>query len=344
MSFVRFKVFIALMVVFFLILGSFFYVLDAVSKPASQVDEVVGFNIKSGEGIKEISNNLQTAGLIKNKSVFQVYTYFIRVNDELKAGQYSLSKKMTIKQITDVLKQGGLSANERWITVTPGQNKNDIADYLEKQGIVKKEDFIKAVDISDSRQIIPSKTYEFLKDKAQGQGLEGYLFPDTYRIFINAGSAGIIEKMLDNFNQKLTLELKEAIESRHKTIYEIVTMASILEKEVTKETDRKMVSDIFWRRIDAGMPLQSDATVNYVTGKSSLQPLISDTQVDSPYNTYLYKGLPPGPICNPSLDSIKAAIYPKENDYWYYLTKKDGATVFAKTAEEHVENKAKYLD
>jgi UPF0755 protein len=331
------------MVIFFLILGSFFYLLDAVSKPASKNKEETVFVVKQGDGLKEISNNLKNENLIKSKLTFEVYAFVIRVNNKLQAGEYRLSYDMNIKKITDILSQG-LVLNEVTIKIIEGWNKNEIGEYLEKQGIVSKNDFLAAANVTDSRKIIPNKTYGFLSEKVLNHGLEGYLFPDTYKIYKDSEPPDIIEKTLDNFDKKINSELRNEIKKQNKTIYEIVTMASILEKEVRKETDRKMVSDIFWRRIEAGMPLQSDATVNYVTGKSLLQPSLNDTQVDSLYNTYLYKGLPPGPICNPSLEAIKAAIYPQSNDYWYYLNKKDGTTVFSKTAEEHAENKAKYLD
>ena len=173
--------------------------------------------------------------------------------------------------------------------------------------------------------------------------LEGFLFPDTYRVFEKTTAAEIIEKMLDNFSVKYTEQMRQDTAKGNMTIYQIVTLASVIEKEVRTDTDRKIAAGIFYDRLNLGVPLQSDATVNYVTGKNLLQPTNDDISVDSLYNTYKYKGLPPGPICNPSLSSIMAAIYPEKSDYFYFLTRPDGSTVFSKTYEEHLANKRKYL-
>jgi UPF0755 protein len=149
--------------------------------------------------------------------------------------------------------------------------------------------------------------------------------------------------MLENFDEKLTLQMREEIKSQEKSVFEILTMASILEKEVKSENDMKIASGIFWDRIEAGMPLQSCATVAYVLGQEKKQYSIADTQISSPYNTYLVKGLPPGPIDNPGMNSIEAAIYPTKTEYQFFLTDPaTGNTIFSKTLEEHAANKAKY--
>ena len=149
--------------------------------------------------------------------------------------------------------------------------------------------------------------------------------------------------MLDNFGDKVTDELRQKISAQGLTLFQGVTLASIIEKEVRTDQDKKIVADLFLRRMAAGIPLQSDATVNYVTGKSALQPTIDDTKTESLYNTYLHQGLPPGPICNPSLASLAAVASPQPNEYFYYLNTPEGETIFSKTFEEHKLNKAKYL-
>ena len=181
--------------------------------------------------------------------------------------------------------------------------------------------------------------YQFLQDE-NIKTLEGYLFPDTYFFSKEINTEGIIEKMLDNFNKKLTESLREEIKSQGKTISEIITMASILEMEVRNKNDREVVSGIFWNRIKNRQPLQSDITLTYVLGVKKKQYSIEDTKADSPYNTYLNKGLPPGPISNPGMDAIIAALHPKATEYSYFLSDPDtGETVFAKTFEEHKKNK-----
>lgn len=139
------------------------------------------------------------------------------------------------------------------------------------------------------------------------------------------------------------MDLRKEIEKQGKTIFEIITMASLLEKEVRTMEDKKMVSAVLWKRLEASMPLQVDATIIYITGKKTTKVSISETKIDSSYNTYRYKGLPIGPICNPGLDSIKAAIYPESSEYWYYLSTPEGETVFSETFKEHNIAKAKYL-
>jgi UPF0755 protein len=175
--------------------------------------------------------------------------------------------------------------------------------------------------------------------------LEGYLFPDTYRIFATATAEDIVIKMLDNFAVKVVAELQSALAEKNLSWAEVVTLASIVEKEVSLPVDRRLVADLFWRRLQDNYPLQSDATVNFVTNKGLIQPSLADTQVDSLYNTYQNIGLPPGPICNPGLASLEAVVYPLSNTYYFFLTtKSDGQVIYSHTYEEHLQNKAKYLD
>jgi UPF0755 protein len=186
--------------------------------------------------------------------------------------------------------------------------------------------------------------------------LEGYIFPDTYFVAKSASANNVIQKALDNLSAKLTPQMRTDISAQHKTIYQILTMASIVEREVGRnttrltdtdlaqlDTERKLVAGIFYKRLALGIPLQSDATVTYITKKKDPSATIADTQIDSPYNTYKNKGLPPGPISEPSLSSIEAAIYPQSSDYLYFLSAPDGTAIFAKTLQEQDANKTKYL-
>ncbi|MFA7663080.1 MAG: endolytic transglycosylase MltG, partial [Patescibacteria group bacterium] len=171
----------------------------------------------------------------------------------------------------------------------------------------------------------------------------GYIFPDTYHITTTATAEEIMDKALSNFGNKLTPELRAEIKAQGKTIYEIITLASIVENEVAKAEDMKIVAGIFWNRLDIGMGLQSDATINYITSGKTTRPTADDLKIDSPYNTYKYRGLPPGPIANPGIASIEAVINPTKTDYLYFLTTPDKQTIFSKTFEEHVAAKNKYL-
>lgn len=333
---------IILIIIILIAGGGLLYFFTEYSKPVSNSPEEVFFTIKSGENLKTIAENLENQKIIKNALVFEISSYLDSSQKKLIAGDYILKRNYNIKDIIKVLASGNVS-NERRIKITEGWTANEIGDYLEKEGITNKQMFLEKVNTTDTRKLIVNKTYDFFSGKPADKNLEGFFFPDTYRIFKNSTPAQIIEKMLDNFDVKLTEKMRENIKARNLTIFKIVTLASIIEKEVRTDSDRKIAAGIFYKRIENGIPLQSDATVNYVTGKHELQPSAEDIEVNNPYNTYKFKGLPPGPICNASLSAIEAAIYPEDTEYLYFLTKPDGTTIFSKTYEEHMENKAKYL-
>jgi UPF0755 protein len=242
---------------------------------------------------------------------------------------------MTIPQMVEKFVKGGVIKEK--ITILEGWNKKEIAKYLEEKGILNGEEFLEKTKL-----IYWKEKYDFLKE-IESPDLEGFLFPDTYFLEKGIGAEKIISMMLDNFNKKLTPELKKEISLQKKTIFEIVTMASMIEKEVKTFEDKKIVSGILWKRLENKIPLQVDSTITFITGKKTTQIPLEDLEIDSPYNTYKYLGLPPGPISNPGLDSILATIYPEKSDFWYYLSTPDGKTIFSKTLEEHNIAKAKYL-
>jgi UPF0755 protein len=181
------------------------------------------------------------------------------------------------------------------------------------------------------------------KDKPRQATYEGYFLPETYRVYHDAPTVDIIKKIFFTWKDKLTPDMLEEMNRQGKSFYEVLTIASIVEKETGKADERGVVADIFLRRFKNGWPLQSCATVNYITGKNSPAASSEDIKIDSPYNTYKYKGLPPGPIGNPSVASIKAVLFPTKNEYWYFMAGSDGVTHFAKTLEQQNENVAKYL-
>ncbi len=302
-------------------------------------DESTIFNITKGEGVHQISSNLKNQGLISSKLVFETYIWSRQVQSKLIAGEYQLNKGLSIKDLVDAFISGQSLSKERDIKIIEGKNAKQIADYLESKGVCQADDFLEKIKYYGAN----TNGYDFLKDKPVKSSLEGYLFPDTYRIYKDATIEDVLKKMLDNFDSKLTGQMRQDIKKQGHTVFEIITMASIIELEVPASMDRKMISDIFWKRVEAGMPLQSDATINYVTGKNLPSPTLEDLKADSFYNTYLYPDLPPGPIGNPGISAIEAAIYRTANDYWYYLSTPEGETIYSKTHDEHVKNKQKYL-
>ena len=196
--------------------------------------------------------------------------------------------------------------------------------------------------MSDTRTLLPDAYYNFFQDKPADQGLEGYFFPDTYFFYRDSESSLILKKFLDTF-QKRAGDLLASAQANGKNIHEVLTLASIVEAEAQRKEDKRLVAGIFLKRLEIGMPLQSDATVNFVTGKSALQPTSEDLAQDSLYNTYQHVGLPPGPINNPGLESIEAVLQPELSDYLYFIALPDVGVIYAKTFEEHKQNKEKYL-
>jgi UPF0755 protein len=248
--------------------------------------------------------------------------------------------------------------SELTIKVLEGWTVDDLDNYLISFGKLDRASLDKIIGLPkiDYRQFASStppdlsEKFSFLKDKPSYYSLEGFLFPDTYRVYEDASAADIVDKMLTNFDKKLTPQMRTDIAAQGKTIYEVVIMASLIEKEApinysdAENKDARIVSDIFWGRIDSGQALQSDATLTYLLADNNASHSGADLEIDSPYNTYKYKGLPPTPICNPGLRALEAAIYPIKTNYNYFLTSRDGKNIYyAKTYEEHLNNKYKYL-
>ncbi|MGE5425759.1 MAG: endolytic transglycosylase MltG [Bacillota bacterium] len=235
-----------------------------------------------------------------------------------------------------------------------GWNNTEMGEYLEKQTSWSKKDWLDVVgypreDHSSSLDL--SARYSLLADKPANAGLEGYLYPDTYRIFASSSTPeDLVIKMLDNLDKRLTPKMRADIASQGKSIFEIMTMASLLEKEAPinytngDNKDAKIIAGIFWDRIKNGQALQSCASLAYILGVNKPQYSAEDTQVESPYNTYQNRGLPPGPISNPGILAIEAAIYPTYTNYNYFLTPSGSKDIiYAATYEEHLRNKRQYL-
>jgi len=323
---------------FFVVLAVFFFWKEIyLPKSTFGFNKTIIFTFEKGMGAKEIAHALQKEGIIDWAPLFRVYVHIKGISGKLQAGKYEFSTSMNIPQIVKKLILGDTIKEK--ITIIEGWNLDNISSYLENNGIYQKEEFLDAVNNYDF-----SQEFDFLKDKPKNLNLEGYLFPDTYEVVSGESVKEFVRIILENFDKKLTKELREAITKQNKTIFEIITMASIIEKEVKTKEDKEIVSGIFWKRIKMGIPLQSCATIAYIKGVNQWKYSYEDTRIKSPYNTYLNLGLPLGPISNPGIESIKAAIFPKETEYNYFLTDpKTGKTIFSKTYEEHNINKSKYL-
>ncbi|MFA5029289.1 MAG: endolytic transglycosylase MltG [Patescibacteria group bacterium] len=333
---IKIKLIIILVLIAALIGG--FYLASLILSPASRESKVTYFSIESGETVEQIAQDLKEQKLIKSELAFKAYVRFVGAGKKFAAGQHQLGTNMSTREIVGALTSSDNISNEKKIIILEGWRAEDIASYLARANLVDKKEFLKALRLALWRD-----KYDFLKE-VPANNLEGFLFPDTYRVFADATSSEIIKKMLDNFNQKLTEKMRADIKRQNGDVFSVIILASIIEREGLSDNDKKMIADVFIKRLEKGIGLQSDATINYITGKGDLRPSLADLQIDSPYNTYKYRGLPPGPISNPGLVSIMATIYPQQNDYYYFLTDKNGKAIFAKTYEEHQANIRKYLE
>lgn len=296
------------------------------------------FVIENGQGLGTIARGLKGAELIHSKTYFKVYSVLSGRQGSFRSGDYNLSSKMNIKEIVAELTKPVFLKAEEKITFIEGWNIENYNEAILKSNLENKADFLK------QSQKNYSEEFSFLKDKPKNKSLEGYLFPDTYRFYVDIKSDDMIKKMLSNFDKKLSEQMRADISAQGKTIFEIVTMASVIEKEVRSANDMKIVSGIFWNRIKNGQALESCATLAYILGVNKSQYSYEDTRINSPYNTYINRGLPAGPIANPGLKAIEAAIYPEHTAYNYFLTASEtGETIFSKTYQEHLNNKNKYI-
>jgi UPF0755 protein len=296
------------------------------------------FVVKKGDSLSIVAENLSQQGIIKNTDIFKIYLYIRGWQKNVQAGTYILTST-NVKDLAKILFVGDVK-NEINLRFIEGWTASDMADYLVKEKIIsKRDDFLNETRDAKKWQ----EKFLFLKD-AGAINLEGFLFPDTYSVFKNATPSEIVDRTLENFNNKITPALLTEITANKRNLYDVLKMASIIEMEVLGEENRKIASGILWKRLDSGMALQVDSSLKYVIGKKDNPSLsFEELKIDSPYNTYKYRGLPPTPICNPGMSAIRSAVYPKNSDFWFYLTTKDGETIFSKTLDEHNAAIKKYL-
>lgn len=337
------KIKIFCLVLFCLVLAIFFayfFIQRQIRMPYNAQNAEKNFIINEGESSKIIAKRLEKENFIGDDFYFLFYLWQKKSFGSLQAGEYALNLNMAIPEITEIFTNGRVKQDWVWVTIPEGFNLKKIDARLAENNLIKKGELINfnlSLTARDKGFII----FDF---DMEVKNLEGFLFPDTYRFKRDASLDEIINKMLENFEQKIDLSVREKIKGQNRNIYDVLIMASILEKEVKSDEDRKIVAGIFWDRIKRGQPLESCATIAYILGIDKWRYSYEDTRVQSPYNTYLNKGLPPTPINNPGLSTISAAIYPVDTDYNYFLTDPETEnTIFSKTFEEHNKNKRKYL-
>lgn len=327
-------IFLSLLLAVVLVLaGGIFWIKSTIASPNSASTEKKLVKIEEGQGTQEIALKLSEAGVLKNDFVFVLYLKYQKMAAKIQAGEYEIPQNLNMIQLAEIITAGKTASTK--ITIPEGWTIAQIADYLEKNKVITKEEFLTATK--------KQYNYDFLADKLADADLEGYLYPDTYLLSVKSTAEDIVKKMLDGFDKKLTPEIKSKIKISNMSTYEVVTLASIVEREVASAEDRKIVAGIFLNRLNSNMPLESCATIQYILGLNKKQFTYEETRTESPYNTYINPGLPKGPIGNPSIDSIEAVLGPQKTDYNYFLTGNDGKTYFSKTLDEHNEKKTKYL-
>lgn len=293
--------------------------------------------VERGDGVFSVANNLKIAGAIKSRIAFVAASLYRGSFAALKAGQYVFEPGLSLRQIISKIEKGDVvfGSNEVAVTIPEGFTLAEIINRLKESGFDDADHItkMKADDFSD-------KFSRLNLSGNQSGALEGFLFPDTYRFPKDAGLKEIVERMLKRFESK-TAAIRPAAEISRRDFYDVLIMASILEKEVPP-ADMPVAAGVLWKRLQLDIPLQTDATLVYDLGRPIKRS--DTTALDSHYNTYKYQGLPPTPIANPGLTAMNAALYPQKSNYLYYLSRPhDGATIFSETLEQHNLAKAKYL-
>ncbi len=281
------------------------------------------YDLKSGQTLSTVSNNFQKLNVIRSDFWFKSFVYIFTFGKvKVIEGDYAMPNKQDVLNIAWRVSRGLLEIVPVKTTLPEGLNSFEIADIL-------------------SNNFPSFNKVEFL-NIVEKEKLEGYLFPDTYFIMPNAKESEVIKIMNDNYNRKIS-EVSDDIKKFGKSESDVIKMASIIEEEARTTESREIVAGILWKRISINMALQVDSSFKYINGKTTATLTTDDLKIDSPYNSYTRRGLPPTPISNPGLEAIKATINPKKSPYMYFLTDNDGNMHYAVTFDEHIANKLKYL-
>lgn len=317
------------------------YVKHLLSPPAAR--QAVAVAIPPGTDSAGIASILEKQGLIRNHTAFVYYVKYIGEGSHFQAGDYEMTPGMTIRQIVDKLNAGDTVKRETIrFTIPEGYTLKQIADKLGGAGIVNADSFLKLADSAKLPFVSPWLA-DIPVDGGLSHKLEGYLFPETYEMAKGSSELDILQRMVAEWDRKtaaLPSDWKDQMTKLGLDFHRLLTVASLIEREVVVDEERPVVAGVIYNRLSRKMPLQIDATVQYALGATKERLLEKDLQVKSPYNTYLNAGLPPGPIASVGLASIRAALYPAQTKYLYYVTKKDGTQthLFAETLDQHNRN------
>ena len=329
---------LTILIVILLILIALSATLLIINRPKDRNDNTfVIVKIEAGSSTDDIARALHKKGVISSVSKYKLVSKLWRYDGKYKAGSFSVSPSMRSSDIAQTISKGVSSTKK--FTIPEGYTLEQIAKKLDKEGIVNKDKFLDVARHGDFSK------FSFLKGAQSGDNhLEGYLFPDTYAVDLDADETQIITTMLNQYDKVFTKKYRERAKELNLTENQIIIIASLIERESQYDGDRAKIASVIYNRIKAGMPLQIDATIQYALGKTKENLSIDDTKIDSPFNTYTNKGLPPGPICSPGKKSIKAALYPEDTDFLYYVVseKLDGTHNFSKDYNQFLKDKDAY--
>lgn len=328
-------------------IGSYLYIQSAL-KPADPNDKrTVSISIPIGSSVSEIAAKLEEKGIIKSATVFRYYVKF-KNHADFQAGNYKLTRSMTLEQIIAALKTGKVMEEMKLkITIPEGKQLTDIATIIAQKTGYKQEEVMHQLNDRAYIQELIKKYPMVLSTEVFNKNirypLEGYLFPATYSFPEEKPPlSAIIEAMIEK-TVEVVGKYETEMEEKDFTPHRLLTMASLIEAEATEKADRKKIASVFYNRLRIGMPLQTDPTILYALGTHKERVYYEDLKVNSPYNTYTHRGLPPGPIASPGEMSIQAALEPEQTKYLYFLATPDGNVIFTTTLEEHNREKAKYI-
>ncbi len=324
------------------------YITGALQPMEEGTEKIVKVDIPIGSGLDSISQILEEKKLVKNAKIFK---YYAKVNNEadFQAGTYELSPAMTPNELLKSLKTGKVYRTPVFtMTIPEGLTVDQIAERVAAKTTISKDEFMAYIDadatITNLQATYPEIITDEVKNKEIRHPLEGYLFPATYPFYEEEPTIEtVVETMVEGTQANVTPYL-DMLAEKKKSVHWLLTFASLLEREATAQADRQTIASVFYNRLAEDMPLQTDPTVLYSLGEHKDKVTHKDLEVKNAYNTYQNKGLPPGPIAAPGAESIEAVIDPSDTGYFYFLADKTGQNHFAKTYEEHLKLKAKYID
>lgn len=303
---------------------------SANTRPVAETGDQQLFTIESGATAREVATDLKAAGLIRADWAFEWYVRSHNLRDKLQAGSYYLRPTQSVGEIAGILTDGKVATD--LVTILPSKRLDQISNSLVKAGFSLSE-------VQAALEPSQYKNHPALVDKPATATLEGYLYPDSYQKTANTNPSTIVRQSLDEMQKHLTPDIRAAFVKQGLTVHQGVTLASIVEKEVSHADDRPTVAQVFLTRLRDGILLGSDVTAFYGAIMADQEPSVT---FDSPYNTRLHAGLPPGPISNVSESSLRAVAFPSKTDYVYFVAGDDGTTHFTRTLEEHNAATRKY--